>query len=200
MQSLLHVLPDNTHDDVSLPGTAFDFISRPIQRLFLQTPPTLKILLNILDVLAIRFQRQYVGAHTMDWTLTFDTELVFLEDYYHLITPEELALRLTERDKALGLTAKMTSTQSNDITRADRSRCVVDNIIANDDLVHRVLDAWNALSNSVWDCCVAFPNIVPDLENCTEGSIHHLCCFLLNGSCLTKFENRPCLNSKITIL
>lgn len=177
VQSLVDILPENTHDDIPRPEGAFNFISRPIQRLFLRPRTTLKTLLNILDVLAVRFRRQYIDSHIMNRTLTFDTELVLLEDYYHFTAPEDLALRLTERDLALAQTDNMTATQSNIITRADRLRCIVENIVANDVMAHRVMDSWNALSNSVGDCCVALSNIVP----------RHLYCFLLNSSCLTKF-------------
>jgi hypothetical protein len=109
----------------------------------------------------------------MEWTLEFDTQLIFLEDYYNLITAEDLALELMERD--LTFIPGFTMTQTDNCFRR-----VVEDIVANDDWVQQFRDSWNKLSDSVWDCCIASPHIVPDLESCMEVTPHGLFSYLLN--------------------
>lgn len=173
MQSLFDENPDQTRD-VPLPAAppAFGFVSRPIQRLF-HRRPKLSHVLNALEILAVRFRRQYIHTYTMDWNLEFETEIPYLEEYHNSTSVKDLASILTE--KVLQLCQDANIEEMSLVAQRDHKTFVriSQTSIANGDWRGIVAD-WHTLNQSVWEFCVALPNAVTDLENCAKASLQLL--------------------------
>lgn len=131
------------------PSAGFEFIAGPIQRLFKDETGRLAAMLKMLSVLAIRFRRQYMHASTMDWKTPFDTSIPFLEDCLIATSGSDLARSLKALDEH---------------QFAEMSR---QNLVSEDVLVGKLLRHWQTLSVSVWECCLALPDLIPHLQECT---------------------------------
>jgi hypothetical protein len=134
------------------PNAGFDFIAGPIQRLFKDETGRLAAMLKMLSVLAIRFRRQYMHASTMDWKTPFDTSVPFLEDCLISTSGSDLARSL----KALN------EHQFAEVT--------CQNLVAEDAVIGNLLWHWQMLSVSVWECCLALPDLIPHIQECTQVS------------------------------
>lgn len=139
-------------DPKQAPVPGFEFVARPIQRLFKDQPPSLSTTLKILSVLAVRFRRQYVPSLRMDWKMPFDTDIRFLEYCLNSTSPEDLAHILISTDEV------------------DFSALSRQNIIRNDVVVKGLLASWHTLRISVWECCSALPDITPTIRGCAQVS------------------------------
>lgn len=131
----------------------FEFIARPIQRLFITQPGNLTTILRALTVLAVRYRRKYIHTVNMDWNLKFDTAIPFLEDCLTSTSARDLAYTLTIKDKL------------------DFVKLSQQSILSEDSTVRRILDNWHALKISVWECCSALPDLTLDLQNCAQVSL-----------------------------
>ncbi|KAJ5520096.1 Guanine-nucleotide dissociation stimulator CDC25 [Penicillium fimorum] len=145
---LLAVQPGGNRDMPKLNTAGFEFIAGPIQALFKDQPGRLTAMLKMLSVLAIRFRRQYIHPPTMDWKTPFDTSIPFLDDYLESTSPTDLArsMRGLDEHHFAELTPK--------------------NLIAEDAAVKQLQIQWRALSDSVWECCAALPDLIPYLQEC----------------------------------
>ncbi|OKP13254.1 hypothetical protein PENSUB_1057 [Penicillium subrubescens] len=157
--------------DVPLPAVspAFGFVSRPIQSLFHRRTRLAQVL-EALEILAVRFRRQYICTYTMDWNLEFDTKLPYLEDYHNSISAKDLASILTDKVHQLYQEATIELVE---VTEDKTVKRISQESIANGDWRGIVAD-WYTLSQFVWECCVALPNVVTVLENCAKASLQIL--------------------------
>ncbi|KAJ5475438.1 hypothetical protein N7539_007725 [Penicillium diatomitis] len=153
-RALIHALRAVNSDAArNLPQSfspGFSFIAEPVQALFKDQPPSLTTILKILSVLAIRFRRRYVHCARMEWRTPLDTSILFLEDCLNATSPRNLARTMTGTDEL------------------DFSGLARQNIITNDVFVQAILTNWHDLIMSVWECCVALPEVVPFLQECTQ--------------------------------
>ncbi|KAJ5124193.1 uncharacterized protein N7515_008018 [Penicillium bovifimosum] len=129
----------------------FEFIAGPIQALFKEQPGRLGVMLKMLSVLAIRFRRQYIHAPAMDWQTPFDTSMPFMEDCLTSSSETSLARNLSTQDEQ----------RFAEMTRR--------NFVAGDAIVGELVAHWHALSTSVWECCAALPDMIPDLQACAQS-------------------------------
>jgi hypothetical protein len=128
--------------------------------LFRNRPPDLASILKVLSVLSIRFRRIYVQAAEMDWKTAFDTSVSFLDDLLTSISSRDLTRTLTRSDQA-------------DFSRLSREQVMREN----DPTVEALLEKWYALSNAVWECCTALPELVSYMQDCIEvGSPYFFLC------------------------
>ncbi|KAF7586715.1 hypothetical protein BBP40_008413 [Aspergillus hancockii] len=146
---LLNHLRGNYEIPNTTPG--FDFIATPIQGLFKTFQPSLSSILKVLSVLRVRFQRQYVHARTMNWSLPFDMDFTFFENLTGSTSAEDFARTLTTVD--------------------ERSFSVLkpQNVMAKDAVLTRLLTDWETLSIAVWECCTALPDMIPYIQDCVQG-------------------------------
>ncbi|KAJ5692362.1 hypothetical protein N7462_001785 [Penicillium macrosclerotiorum] len=167
VHSIRTVQPDATQHMPRPTSPGFEFIAGPIQRLFKDQPPSLKSILKIFSVLAIRFRQQYIHTPKMEWTKSFDTTILFLEDYLNSTSPMDLASTLTGADEI------------------DYSRLSRQSIATNDAHVRGILENWHTLRISVWECCSALPDTVPYLRDCAQRLLsshnYHSLTALLDG-------------------
>ncbi|KKK13868.1 hypothetical protein AOCH_001522 [Aspergillus ochraceoroseus] len=127
----------------------FEFFAGPIQRLFRDLPPSLTLILKVLSVLGVRFQRTYVHARAMEWTRPFNVAFSFLEDLLGSTSSMDFARTLTNADER------------------DFSG-IVEQGIFDQSLIQRLCIQWELLSLDVWECCTALPDMVGSIQECLQ--------------------------------
>ncbi|RAL10618.1 uncharacterized protein BO97DRAFT_123580 [Aspergillus homomorphus CBS 101889] len=152
---------------VSPTTPAFEFIAGPIQELFKEISPSLKSILKVLCVSAVRFQHTYVHARRMNWTRPFKINVPFLEDLTTSTSPLDFARTITSNDEGLltGLSQK--------------------SFMEPGPVVKRVFTEWELLSIAVWECCTALPDLVGYIEECVQALVavrnYHSLTAILDG-------------------
>ena len=129
---------------------AFEFISGPIQQLFLTFPPTLKDVLKVLSVLAARFQRTYVHVREINWTKPFSVDFSFLEGLTASTSADDFAKTITgvDQDGFSGLSQK--------------------SFVEPDAIIKRLLVTWELLSMAVWECCTGLPEMIGYIQEVVQ--------------------------------
>ncbi|OOF98628.1 hypothetical protein ASPCADRAFT_41618 [Aspergillus carbonarius ITEM 5010] len=152
---------------------AFEFISGPIQQLFLTFPPTLKDVLKVLSVLAARFQRTYVHVREINWTKPFSVDFSFLEGLTASTSADDFAKTITgvDQDGFSGLSQK--------------------SFVEPDAIIKRLLVTWELLSMAVWECCTGLPEMIGYIQEVVQSLYnrhdYHSFAAILSGVC--KFNN-----------
>ncbi|PYH44925.1 uncharacterized protein BP01DRAFT_423822 [Aspergillus saccharolyticus JOP 1030-1] len=160
----------------SPPTPAFDFIAGPIQQLFNETAPSLKSVLKVLCVSAMRFKQTYVHTRQMDWSRPFQLNLAFLEDLTASTSPLDFASTMSHIDEGYltGLTHKSFSEPG--------------------PVVKRVFTEWELLSIAVWECCTALPDLVGYIQECVQALLavrnYHSLTAIIDG--LRKYSITTC--------
>ncbi|KAJ5111100.1 Guanine-nucleotide dissociation stimulator CDC25 [Penicillium argentinense] len=167
VQCLLAIRPEAAAD-MPLPSTrGFEFVAGPIQQLFQDRPESLTNMLKICNVFAVRYRRQYINTAKVPWNMTFDASYPFLEDYLGSSSPSDLARTLTSLDKG-------------DFASLSRQ-----SIVAQDEIVKDLLESWQVLTVSVWECCSAIPDLPAYLRECAKSLLqlhnYHSLTAILNG-------------------
>lgn len=129
---------------------AFQFIAGPIQELFKDISPSLKSVLRVLCVSAVRFKQTYVHARQMNWTQPFKINLTFLEDLTTSTSPLDFAQTMSHVDEGYfkGLSHKSFKEPG--------------------PVVKRIFTEWELLSIAVWECCTALPDLVGYIQECVQ--------------------------------
>lgn len=160
----------------------FEFIAEGIQGLFRDEPGMLSEKLKTLSVLAYRFRRQYVEATTMDWNTPFETSVPFLEDIFTYSSSMDLARSVTVLD--------------------EHGFAEIQTLSAPDAAVDNLLIRWDTLSESVWECSCALPELIKLLEECAQVSVFLWLTRFINPPSYrqkqSNFVTRTCLRSEIT--
>ncbi|XHG09339.1 hypothetical protein AWENTII_012406 [Aspergillus wentii] len=167
VRCLLHVQAEGSSDMPLAPAPGFDFIAGPIQRLFKNSPPSLKSILKVLSVLGARFRRTYVHTPEMNWNKAFDTDATFIEDLLASTSALDFGRTLTTFDES---------------TFAELNE---QSIVTNNSAVKGILVQWDSLSMAVWECCSALPDLTPYILECLEALFmirnYHSLTAILNG-------------------
>ncbi|RAH83106.1 hypothetical protein BO86DRAFT_310139 [Aspergillus japonicus CBS 114.51] len=137
---------------VASPTTpAFEFIAGPIQELFKEISPSLKSILKVLCVSAVRYKQAYVHTRHMNWIRPFKLNLAFLEDLTGSTSPLDFARTMAHIDEGYltGLSQK--------------------SFVEPGPVVKRVFTEWELLSIAVWECCTALPELVGYIQECVQA-------------------------------
>ncbi|RDW86210.1 uncharacterized protein DSM5745_02852 [Aspergillus mulundensis] len=119
----------------------FGFFAGPIQRLFKELQPNLALILKVLGVLGVRFERFYSHAPEMNWSKSFSITFSFLEDIAGSDSPMDLAHSLFNSDKR-------------------DFAALTEEGYFNHSVANRLSDRWYSLSTEVWECCKALPETI----------------------------------------
>ncbi|KAL4906848.1 hypothetical protein BDW74DRAFT_128576 [Aspergillus multicolor] len=127
--------------DLPSPTPGFAFFAGPIQRLFKELQPNLTLILKVLGVLGIRFERSYLHAPEMNWSKLFSIAFSFLEDIDSSGSPMDLAHSLINSDKR-------------------DFAALTEEGYFNHSVANRLSNRWLSLSTEVFECCKALPEMV----------------------------------------
>lgn len=126
-------------------------IIRSIQEILTDTTRSLKTILNILPILAARFDRKYKRDPYIDWKEPFRTDVDLFDDLLLGKSLERLAL---------------------DLAISDRRNMSSQDLISVEELSRLGLK-WNFRSEVAQECCVAYPSLCVFLKDLI--SVSSLC-------------------------
>lgn len=140
-------------------SSGFHFVTRPLHCFFKDRPESLTDMLKLCNIFAVRFRRQYINAAKVPWSKPIDISYPFFENWITSSSPVDFARTLTALDKASFGEFHL------------RNNLTLDE---NDESVQRLRSGWNALVESVWECCAAIPNMSAHLLECAQvGQLSH---------------------------